>query len=329
VAAICAPAGHRRKGLLVGAVLGTLPDLDVLIRYGDAVRDFTYHRGFSHSLFVLTPVASLLWLALRRWWAPVRAAPGRWFWAILLALATHPLIDAHTAYGTQLWWPLPAAPVSWATLFIIDPLYTLPLVVGVAMAAFRPMARRSGAWLAAGLVLSSLYLGWSWAGRTLVMRHAEASLARAGLEDRPIFLTPTPFNTLLWRVVVMTDDGYLQGYDSLLVREGPLRFEPFPSDVEALEEAAEIWAVQRLRWFSKGFLGARVDNDRLVLSDLRMGGEPTYVFSHVVARRGNPSWQAVKPERLRPDFTGEDLKQVWSRIWQDSALYLGRNGDRS
>ncbi len=47
------PREHRRKALLVGAMLGTLPDLDVFIDFGDAVRNFTYHRGFSHSLFIL------------------------------------------------------------------------------------------------------------------------------------------------------------------------------------------------------------------------------------------------------------------------------------
>ncbi len=42
-----------RKALLYGAALGTLPDLDVLIDYGDPVAEMTYHRGFSHSLLVL------------------------------------------------------------------------------------------------------------------------------------------------------------------------------------------------------------------------------------------------------------------------------------
>ena len=82
--------------MLVGAGLGTLPDLDVFIDFGGAVENFTYHRGFSHSLFVLAPFSVLLWLALRRWWAPVREAPYRWLAAISLALLTHPLLDAHT-----------------------------------------------------------------------------------------------------------------------------------------------------------------------------------------------------------------------------------------
>ena len=142
VAGVCAPAGHRRRALAAGAMLGTLPDLDVLIDYGDAVRNFTYHRGFSHSLLVLAPFSVGLWLLLRRWWSPVRAAPLHWLAAISLALLTHPLLDAHTAYGTQLFWPLTTPPKMWATLFIIDPAYTLPLLVGTVVAAARPR----GAW---------------------------------------------------------------------------------------------------------------------------------------------------------------------------------------
>ena len=39
-----------RKALLYGATLATLPDLDVIMDYGDAVANMTYHRGFSLSL---------------------------------------------------------------------------------------------------------------------------------------------------------------------------------------------------------------------------------------------------------------------------------------
>ena len=53
-----------RRALLYGAMLGTLPDLDVIIDYGDAVADMTYHRGFSHSLFVLSALALALTLLI-------------------------------------------------------------------------------------------------------------------------------------------------------------------------------------------------------------------------------------------------------------------------
>ena len=314
VAGACAPAGHRGKAMLLGAGLGTLPDLDVFIDFGGAVENYTYHRGFSHSLFVLAPLSALLWLLLRRWWAPVRDKPLRWLAAISLALLTHPLIDAHTAYGTQLFWPLTVPPTSWATLFIIDPLYTLPLLVGVLVAAIN--RKVSGTALRVGLVVSTIYVGWSWVAQATVSRNVEDALSSMQLQGAPVFLTPTPFNTLLWRAVVITDHGYLEGFDSLMVDEGTMRFTAYASETDAIEGAGDIWAVSRLRWFAQDFVKADIDNDRLVISDLRMGQEPTYVFSHVVAARGNPHWKEIPAELLPVSFGDRALAGVWDRIWR-------------
>ena len=300
--------------MLLGAGLGTLPDLDVFIDFGGAVENYTYHRGFSHSLFVLAPLSVLIWLLLRRWWAPVRDKPLRWLAAISLALLTHPLIDAHTAYGTQLFWPLTVPPTSWATLFIIDPLYTLPLLVGVLVAAIN--RKVSGTALRVGLVVSTIYVGWSWVAQATVSRNVEDALASMQLQGAPVFLTPTPFNTLLWRAVVITDHGYLEGFDSLLVDEGTMRFTAYTSATDAIEGAGDIWAVSRLRWFAQDFVKAHIDNDRLVISDLRMGQEPTYVFSHVVAARGNPHWKEIPAELLPVSFGDRALSGVWDRIWR-------------
>ncbi len=317
VAALAAPPGHRRKALAVGAVLGTVPDLDVFIDYGGAVENFTSHRGFSHSLFVLAPVAVLLWLALRRWWAPAREAPGRWLAAIVLALLTHPLLDAHTAYGTQLFWPLPTPPAKWATIFIIDPLFTLPLVAAAVYALARPRARAAGTVLGAALAFSTFYLGWTWLAQGIVNRHTEAALTAQGLAHAPRFVTPTPFNTLLWRVVVVTDGGYLEGFDSLVLSESDMEFAHYLSDSAALDAAGTVPAVRRLRWFAGDFVRARVADDRLQITDLRMGQEPVYVFTHVVAKRGNPRWEAIETELLPVDVTDRALGEVWQRIWRE------------
>ena len=307
--------------MLLGAGLGTLPDLDVFIDFGGAVENFTYHRGFSHSLFVLAPLSVLIWLLLRRWWAPVREQSLRWLAAIALVLLTHPLLDAHTAYGTQLFWPLDVPPTSWATLFIIDPLYTLPLLAGVGVAAFRRQA--GGMALHAGLVVSTLYIGWSWAAQAIVTRHAEAALTAMQIEDARVFLTPTPFNTLLWRVVVIDDENYLEGFDSLVIDEGPMQFASYASGMNLLEESGDIWAVERLRWFARGFVKASVDDDRLIVNDLRMGQEPFYVFSHVVAVRNTPDWRATPTELLPLSLDDRALTRVWDRIWHDDGALTG------
>ena len=49
-----------RKAVVWGGVIATLPDLDVLIDHGDAVRNMVEHRAQSHSLFWLTLLSPLL-----------------------------------------------------------------------------------------------------------------------------------------------------------------------------------------------------------------------------------------------------------------------------
>lgn len=318
IAGVCAPKEHRRKALALGAALGTLPDLDVLIDYGDPVSNFTYHRGFSHSLFVLFPFSLLLWLVLRRWWAPVRDAPGPWLAAIMLTLLTHPLLDGHTVYGTQLLWPMTTPPVMWSTLFIIDPAYTLPLLIGVLVALATPRLRASSIALATGLALSTAYLGWSWGAKMWIEREAQVALQEMQLQDARRFSIPTPFNTLLWRVVVKKEGGYLEGFRSLVADEGTMRFKEYQSDDVSLRAANNVWAVRRLRWFSHDFVKSEVLNDKLVIYDLRMGVEPTYIFSHAVAYRGNPHWREIAPERVGSRIDPAALLMVWHRIWSNS-----------
>ena len=140
LAAAIAPARHRRAALLAGAALGTLPDLDALplmLLSDDPIVNMTVHRSFSHSLFVLPLLGFAIWWLFQRFGnGRVAEAPTRWCWAIQLALVTHPLLDAFTVYGTQLWWPLMPPPTMWSSVFIIDPLYTLWLLLACVAAFF-------------------------------------------------------------------------------------------------------------------------------------------------------------------------------------------------
>lgn len=318
VAAACVAPAQRRKAALIGAALGTVPDLDVFVDYGDPVANFTMHRGATHALVVLAVFGFALWLVLLRFWPPVREGPRRWLAAILLALLTHPVLDAHTAYGTQLFWPSTVAPASWATMFIIDPLYTLPLLAGMAAVLIRPLSKCAGRWLMLGLVLSTLYVGWSWAAKLMVTANARQTLEAQGLLDAPMFVTPTPLNTLLWRVVVRTADGHLEGVDSVVADDGAIEFVFHPSDNSALAQAADVPSAQRLTWFADGFVRASMDGDTLILADLRMGQHPNYVFRHAVARRGNPHWHPIAPERLPAAMRTRDLASMWKRIWAEA-----------
>jgi len=321
VAAACVPARHRRKALLLGAALGTLPDLDVLIDYGDAVSNMTFHRGFSHSLFVLPIVALLLWAALRRVWAPVREAPARWWWAIVLPLVTHPLLDAFTVYGTQLFWPLTTPPVMGGSLFIIDPLYTVPLLVAVLVAALAGEARRGGVAVMVGLVLSTGYAGWSLVAQQRVDAIAAESLRGTPHAEAPRLVVAMPFTTLAWRVVVLTPEGYLEGERSLVADGGPIDFIAHRFDRRLLEEAGDLWAVQRLLWFSHGFQRADVVDGELRLGDLRMGQHPTFFFTHVVGRREGGAWRPADNRQIeQPRVREGQLVGLWRRVWSGEPI---------
>jgi inner membrane protein len=314
IAAAIAPPGHRRAALLAGAALGTLPDLDVIpvgLLTNDPVGRMTWHHSASHSLLVLPFVAWATWAWFRMRGGRVAQAPTRWGWAILLALLTHPLLDAFTVYGTQLLWPLPLRPAMWSSVFIIDPLYTvwLALACGVAWwARERAVAQRA---LVAGLVLSTAYLGWSLVAKSMVERDAEAALAARGLAEAPRFSVPMPFTTLDWRVVAMTTAGYVEGRHAVFA-DAPMTFRAYPSDAAALRDAAHVPAVQRLAWFNHGFMKAQVEEGVLVLSDLRMGAEPDYTFRFAVALRDGPQWRAITPYQPGLSF-GDGLALLWQR----------------
>lgn len=323
VAAVAVPARHRRAALLAGGVLGTVPDLDSLVIgmfTSDPISLMILHRGVSHSLLVLPWVAVAIWaLFLKFGNGRVRDAPKHWFWAIQLALVTHPVLDAMTVYGTQLWWPLPVRPTMWSNIFIIDPLYTIWLLLGVLLAVLGGARRWAGTVLGFGLLLSSLYLVWTFAAKWLVEREADRAFAAAGLVDTPRFSVPTPFNTLLWRVVVMTPEGYADAEYSLVARS-PMTLRMHRSDVDALAQVEDFEAVRRLRWFNHGFMRADVVDEALVLSDIRMGMSGDYSFRFEVARRDEGgAWQALPPRQLKTAFVpeggiGQATRALWHRV---------------
>lgn len=326
VAAAIVPAKHRRAALLAGAALNTLPDLDSLfiaLATDDPVSLMTVHRSFSHSLFVLPLLGWLIWWLFKRRGKRVAESPARWFWAIQLALVTHPLLDAFTVYGTQLFWPLHTPPVMISSLFIIDPLYTVWLLAACVAAWFareKILARRA---LLAGLVLSTAYLGWSLLAKAKVDAHADQALAAMGLRNAPRFSVPMPLNTLLWQVVAMTPEGYVIGERSLVADQGAMRFKGYKSNTQALGEARDIPAMQELAWFNHGFMRAQVVGDELVLSDLRMGLEPDYNFNFAVAVREGGQWRAIPPRQMQAAYRApvasgklkDALAQLWRRIW--------------
>ena len=304
------------KAALWGAVWGTLPDLDAFIDHGDPVRNMTMHRGDSHALFWLTLVAPLFGALAARLHGEA-AQWRRWALAAWLALITHPLLDWMTVYGTQLLRPFTDTPYGVGSIFIIDPLYTVPLLAGViATLVARSPARWR--WNAAGLLLSTAYLGWSVAAQAQVRALAEAELSRQGIVATQVLVTPTPFNTVLWRIVAVTPEAYHEGFRSLLDDDRSIAFARFDRGATLEAPLAGVWAADRMRWFTRGFYALSEVDGQARITDLRMGQSPHYTFSFAVAQRQSPTWKALPaPQSVggRPPDVGAALQWVWRRAW--------------
>lgn len=300
------------QAALSGAALGTLPDLDVVIDHGDPISNMVWHRAESHAFFwqiiAAFPVAALLaWLTRKRelWW--------RWLGMVLAVFITHAVLDALTVYGTRLALPFSEHPFGSASLFIIDPLYTLPLLFGLLISAFRRGERRRRA-AHIGLALSTLYIGWALSAQAWVTLQVMQQPLASELKSEQLLVTPAPFNTLLWRIVLIEDSVYHEGFYSLLDKPGPIRFKTFARGDALDQRTAHFTVANQLRDFTKGFYRVSDDGEGIYLTDLRMGQEPFYVFHFKIADSLNPS-EPIFPQRYSQRMPLEGgLEWLWQRL---------------
>lgn len=293
-----------RRAALVGAALGTLPDLDVFWPFEDPVDAFVLHRSATHSLVMHALVTPLLGEALTRGFRDLRDRRWQAWSAVFLCLTTHALLDAFTVYGTQLLWPLSAHPFGIGSVFIIDPLYTLPLLAALVWAlCIVAWSRRFGRVLVAALAVSSLYLGWGLVAQRIAEARAGAVLAGFGVSPERTLATATPFNTLLWRVIALDGDRYLNLYVPILGgREAVTAYAHPRGGAGCL---ATVPAAARLAGFADGFVRYERDAGGWRVADLRMGLTPGYVFRFAVAEIASGVAAPIPPRRVGSGRTAE------------------------
>ena len=305
-----------RKAILWGAIMGTMPDLDVFWPYAGEVESFTYHRGFSHSLLVHLLVSPFItWLILKVHSDTQEYRKG-WFYLVFLCLSTHAILDSFTVYGTQLLWPLMEYPFGISNIFIIDPFYTLPLLVGLIVALLPKITPAMAVRMnTIGLVVSSVYIAWSLVAKVLIDQKVETALEQRGIKANIYVSSPAAFSTFLWRIVIVSNDEYYEAYASVLDSPSELSLTPYKSEPALLNDISGEWGVQRLQWFMKGMYSVSLRGNDVVMSDLRMGVECGYVFNFVVGKQTESGVQATKVEKFsqRPDLS--KVGGIWNRIW--------------
>ena len=322
------------RALAWGALFATVPDLDVLLSpFLDTAHRIAMHRGLSHSLLFMIVVAFGLspWLAKR--WKRDKVSRSRIGWFIFLCLGTHVLLDCFTVYGTQVFYPFSDYRVGFNNLFIIDPFFTLPMLVTVVWLAFLkkkdPKRLKLGV---RGLILSSAYVALSLGAKAWVSSGFDADLAGRKVAFQRRMEGPTPFNVLLWRSVVDRGDEFWVGYRSVF--EGPatpVKWTVIPRQREAFAEVADTREAKTLDRFSSGWWIARKTATGIWIADMRFGETRVWEKKDTVDLRPAFNWLLLYKEegdrlQTQPRYTknsGEILKKMTGRIFGNREAWEG------
>lgn len=307
------------KAMLYGAIAGTIPDLDVLSRYfADTVTAIEWHRGVSHSIFfslVFAPVFGWLISKLER---KQHVTWQNWSWLMFWGLFTHPLLDAFTTWGTQLFWPFDVR-LAFQSIFVIDPLYTLPFLVLLIMAMSKqrtdPKRERYNR---LGLSISTGYLAATVVLKGMAYQRFEMALEAQGVSYSDIDTRPTPFNTLLWTANIDAGDAYLIANFSFFDEE-PIAFQKYPKNHQLLGELAANDKVIRLEKITDGWFTVAKRNGALFFNDLRFGlislapDETQFAFSYKINENQGKVTVEEMP-KMRSDAK-KLLTALWHRMW--------------
>ena len=301
------------QAALWGALGGLLPDVDVFLSAFDPMAEFLYHRGPTHALWFGPCVGTLLGYAL--WWTCGGRAPGMqlaWIGLMVAALLTHPLLDVFTTFGTQLLTPFSHWRFSLDAVPIIDPLYSLLLLLAMLIgwrAGYGTRAAVASAWVA--LALSTVYLFYGVYLNREAGARARAALAREGVFVGDVRSYPTMFQVYLRRIVVHDGDevriGWLSLWNGREIVWDRFRVDSGP-EVDSLRATHEARVFE---WFTSNQTAARVerrpDGETVVeLGDLRYGfpGAPAQPLWGVRARFDSSGHMLGRVERFRREMPG-------------------------
>ena len=277
------PQALSKKNLGIVALLGFLsgmaPDLDIFIRSStDPLLSLEYHRQFTHSL-VFIPFGGLI-CALFLFVVFKKISPFNfkktWLYCTL-GYGTHGLIDACTSYGTLLFWPFSDIRIAWNNISIIDPLFTLPLILLIALATIKKKN-----------IYSKIALGWAvtYLMIGMYLHNVAINVGKEIAEQRGHTITrikakPSFGNLILWKTIYETDNQFYVDATNLLFNkiipgESIKKLNQEEDFPWLKEESQQYKDVERFKWFSNDFLAVNPQNKNQII-DIRYSGIPNEI----------------------------------------------------
>ena len=278
------------KAIVLGAIAGTIPDLDIVTRFFvDDLTASVMHRGFSHSLifpFVAAPI--LAWILKKIYSSYTDVSFNDWFKMFFLVIITHPILDAQTTWGTQLFWPFEWR-VAVENIFIIDPIYTLPFLTFLILTAFQDrLSKKRRLYNSLGLIISSTYLLITLSFKGIAHYNIAKALEENNIEYKDINTRATYFNSILWSSQIELEDSYIFTYYSLFDKSKTVFTKKFSKNHDMLQPFINEKKIQQLIILSNGHYLMTNENDELIFWNLKLGlkgfdeNASPYIWSYVI-----------------------------------------------
>ena len=297
---------------LIGFLAGLAPDLDVLIQSSDDPIVFLeYHRQFSHSLFFI-PFGSLLVTLFIFPFLRGSMSLKMVYIASFMGYATHGLLDACTSYGTQLFWPFSDERVAWNSVSIVDPLFTIPILILIVSAI--KTRKKMFSFFAIGWITFYLFLGFVQYERTL---SAAMKLAYSrGHNAERLTLKPSFGNLILWKSIYQHEEIYFVDairtvHSSTWCSGDSIKIFDFNYHLPTVDkDSQQARDIERFRWFSQDYLGYNEEND--LVTDIRYSMIPNQIA---------PMWGLVIDKKRSIDehtswWTSQSLNQNQLKLFK-------------
>lgn len=312
------------KALLFGAIGGTIPDLDVFVGrllYDNEIQAMAFHRGFMHSiLFSFIGAFVFGWITYKLYNTKSRLGTTEqkdWYWLYFLALLTHPLLDAFTPYGTQIFAPFSNYRVAFNTISVVDVFYTVPFFISMIVLMFynrsKPQRRK---WLKAGIIISSTYLLMTVFNKIYMNSIFEKSFKNADISYQRFSSQPTILNNFLWYAIAETKNQYhltfYSHFDESSTAEKIISIDKSHTLLDMTDKD-----LQTLTWFSNNYFNlSKNEDDTYKYTDLRYpmlnpDDTNTAVFNFTIYQKNN-RWD-IKPFE-GPNPRKEDFDKFLNRI---------------
>ena len=261
----------------IGFLAGLTPDLDVLIKSStDPILSLEYHSQFTHSLFFI-PFGSLIFAILIFPLFKSSLSLKTVYFASFLGYATHGLLDACTSYGTQLFWPFSNERISWNNISIVDPLFTIPILIFLVMAI--KTKKKKFSFFGIGRIIFYLTLGYVQYERALSAAIELATLS--GHNADRMTLKPSFGNLILWKSIYKHKETFY--VDAIRTLQSStwylgetIRVFDYKSHLPDLDkESQQKKDIERFRWFSQDYLG--YDKEKNIVTDVRYSMIPNQI----------------------------------------------------